>query len=256
MPKSHGTKDFWLSALRAETTIFSATVSQDEVLESPVPSCPGWNVADLVRHLGGVYCWVTSHLTRGTTDKPDLTSTDYDEGKTPLLSWWTEASALVLSTLETTDPELPAWNWAPQPKKALFWHRRMAHETAIHRWDAQMATGLAEPIEPRLAADGLSEAFDTHLASGRGRLLGSATGVIALQATDIDEIWYVRLRAEGVALLDTETLLDGDDHHERATASGTASDLMLAVYERIPFEVLHISGDAGLLSGLGLTRQH
>ena len=50
----------------------------------------------------------------------------------------------LVATLDAVDPELPAWNFAPQAKKAAFWHRRMAHETAIHRWDAQMAGGLAE----------------------------------------------------------------------------------------------------------------
>ena len=46
-----------------------------------------------------------------------------------------------IDTLEALDPESPAWNWAPQAKKAGFWHRRMAHETSVHRWDTQMALG-------------------------------------------------------------------------------------------------------------------
>ncbi|MBN1171895.1 MAG: maleylpyruvate isomerase family mycothiol-dependent enzyme [Micromonosporaceae bacterium] len=250
MGKSHGTKEFWLAALRTEAVAFAAAVSQDDTLALPVPSCPGWTMTDLVTHLGGVYSWVSNHVTRHVTSRPETTSSDFTPGATPLLEWWNATYSALLVTLEAIDADSPAWNWAPQSKKAIFWHRRMANETALRRWDAQMATGLAEPIEPRLAADGLAEAIDTHLAAGRGTTPSTRPGVVALQATDIDQIWYVRFRSGGIALLDTETLFDDDDHHERATASGTASDLMLAVYGRVPFEVLQVSGEVDLLTGL------
>jgi hypothetical protein len=74
--------------------------------------------------------------------------------------------------------------------------------------------------------------------------------MIALHATDTDQVWYVRLRGAGIALLDTDTLLDSDEHHERATASGSASDLALALWGRVPFDTLLVSGDATLLRGL------
>src|ERR671938_68607 len=63
--------------------------------------------------------------------------------------------------VDALDPGLPAWNPAPQAKRVEYWYRRMAHETALHRWDAQMAVGLGEPIEAKLAADGVTEVLDT-----------------------------------------------------------------------------------------------
>ena len=125
-----------------------------------------------------------------------------------------------MALFDGLDPEAPAWNLAPQPKKAGFWPRRMAHETAVHRWDAQLAIAAGEPIEAKLAADGVSEVLDTWLPAGRRHLPGQWHGVVQLTArrTPAQE-WYLRLRGEGVALLDTATILDHDDHRARAQVS-------------------------------------
>lgn len=250
MSKAHGTKEWWLAALRAEGSAFRTAVSADGALDAPVPSCPEWTVADLVRHLGDIYRWVGAHLERGVTTRPEPRTGQVELGGTELLSWWDQRYAEALRALDRVDPDLPAWNWAPQAKRAIFWHRRMAHETVVHRWDAQLAQGLPEPVEAKLAADGITEVIDTWLAAGKRLGPTDRTGVVALHASDVDGVWYVRLRGAGVALLDTDTLLDDDDHHERATAVGTASDLLLALYGRVAFDVLATSGDGTLLEAL------
>ncbi|GAA1804763.1 maleylpyruvate isomerase family mycothiol-dependent enzyme [Planosporangium flavigriseum] len=250
MGKPHFNKEFWVAGLRAEGAAFRAAVGQEGVLTAPVPSCPDWTIEDLVRHLGGVYRWVAGHVGRGTTGHPgQLDVSDTPTGPA-VLSWWDDQFAKTLKLLDWLDPALPAWNWAPQPKKAEFWHRRLAHETAVHRWDAQIAVGLSEPIEAKLAADGITEVLDSWLPAGRRRGPLDRHGVIALRATDLAEVWNVRLRGEGIALLDTDTLLDHDHHNERAVACGTASDLLLALYGRVPFEVLDTAGDGSLLAAL------
>jgi hypothetical protein len=53
-----------------------------------------------------------------------------------------------------------------------------------------------------------------------------------------------------VALLDTGTILDSDDHHARAEAIGTASDLQLVLMGRRPLNAISISGDARLVTAL------
>lgn len=254
MTRTHGTKEFWLSALRTEGPAFREAVSVPEALSAPVPPCPDWRVEDLVHHLGGIYRYVRTHVSRGVTSPPDpalkAPPGDLPRGHAAL-SWWDEEFAALVTVLETVDPELPAWNWAPQPKKAGFWPRRMAHETAVHRWDAQMAIGRAEPVEPKLAAEGVTEVLDTWLPAGRRRGPIDRLGVVQLAATDLEEYWLIRLRADGgLALLDTDTLLDWDDPHTRVLARGTASDLLLALYGRVPFDVLDVTGDATLLSAL------
>jgi uncharacterized protein (TIGR03083 family) len=258
--KPHGTKEFWLAELRAEAGLFraavgaavGATVGPEGALAADVPSCPGWTVADLVRHLGGVYGWVHWLAGRGVTTRPEMPSgTRPESGDDPgdPLAWWDERYAALFAMLDALDPSLPAWNWAPQPKRAEFWHRRMAHETAVHRWDAQMAVGLSEPIESKYAADGITEVLDTWLPAGKRKGPLDRTGLIALSATDLEQVWHVRVRGEAIALLDTDTLLD-DVHHERVVARGTTSDLMLALYGRVPFDVLDVAGDATLLPAL------
>jgi uncharacterized protein (TIGR03083 family) len=250
MSKPHGTKEFWLAGLRADGTAFRAAVGQDGAFTAQVPSCPEWTVEDLVHHLGSIYQWVAGHAGRGVTTPPPQRGGNEDLPGDGLLAWWDERFAELFATLDGLDPALPAWNWAPQAKKAEFWHRRMAHETAIHRWDAQMAVGLSEPIEAKLAADGITEVLDTWLPAGKRKGPDDRYGMVALRAVDVEEVWYVRIRGTGIALLDTDTLLDDDDHHARVVATGTASDLVLALYGRVLFDVLEVAGDASLLEAL------
>ncbi|MBM0224973.1 maleylpyruvate isomerase family mycothiol-dependent enzyme [Micromonospora sp. ATA51] len=248
MSRLHGTKDFWIGALRTEGPAFAAAVAEAPP-ETPVLSCPGWTVSGLTRHLGGVYQWVRSFVTSGSTNLPARPAAELPAGMTPLQFWQQEYDQL-MALFEGLDPESPAWNWAPQPKKAGFWPRRLAHETAVHRWDAQLAIAAGGPIEAKLAADGVSEVLDTWLPAGRRRTPGQWHGVVQLTATDAAQDWYLRLRGEGVALLDTATVFGHEEHHARAQVTASASDLMLALWGRISFDTLGVTGDRSLLDGL------
>jgi uncharacterized protein (TIGR03083 family) len=252
MSKPHGNKDSWLAALRAEGAAFHTaveTATDSGQLDSEVPTCPGWTVRRLTFHLAQVYQAAYQPLSRGVTTRPEPADAEPAEGDP--LAYFDRHYAELARVLESVDADLPAWNPAPQAKKAAYWHRRMAVETAIHRWDAQVASGPAEPVEAKLATDGITEVIDSMLPIGKRR--GSTEGmrgIAALHAADIGQNWYVRLRGEGVALLDTDTLLDDDHPHERAQATGTASDLLLALYGRVPFDVLEVAGDPRLLQAL------
>ncbi|MET8349799.1 MULTISPECIES: maleylpyruvate isomerase family mycothiol-dependent enzyme [unclassified Micromonospora] len=249
MSKLQGSKDFWIGALRTEGPAFASAVAEAPP-ETPVLSCPGWTVNDLTLHLAGIYHWVSSFVGSGlTTAPPRREPLVADPGRSPL-QLWQQGYDQLMTLFDGLDAEAPAWNWAPQPKKAGFWPRRMAHETAVHRWDAQLAIAAGEPVEAKLAADGVSEVLDTWLPAGRRRDPGEWHGVVQLSATDAAQEWYLRLRGEGVALLDTATIFDHDDHHARAQVSGSASDLLLALWGRINFETLDVSGDRSLLDGL------
>lgn len=257
MSKAHDNKQQWLAALATEATAvhaaFEEASASDSGLSVKVPPCPGWTMLDLVHHLGNVYLRVRSHVSRGLTDRPAPDTGD-TLGELPTgpaaVQWWWDEYQQLATLLEALEPELPAWNWAPAAKQAWFWHRRMAHETAVHRWDAQMTLGHAEPIEANLAVDGVAEVLDSWLPAGRRRGPTDRTGMVRLVATDVNHAWLVRLRGEGVALLDTDTWLDHDEHHPRVTARGTASDLELALYGRVPFDVLDLTGDVSLLESL------
>ncbi|MEO3742762.1 maleylpyruvate isomerase family mycothiol-dependent enzyme [Plantactinospora sp. B5E13] len=250
MSRLHGTKDFWLGALRTEGPTFEAAITEASP-DLRVPSCPDWTVTDLIHHLGSVYQWVRGVVGRGNTGVPDRRTVPEGLPTGPAaVEWWRTEYDQLMAVLDRLDPEAPAWNWAPQPKKVGFWHRRMAHETAVHRWDAQMAVAAGEPLEAKLAADGISEVLDTWLPAGRRASEQGWHGVVQLVAADAGQEWYLRLRGTGVALLDTDTILDTDDHHARAHLSGTASDLLLALWGRVGFDALDVAGDASLLDGL------
>ena len=164
-------------------------------------------------------------------------------GDERVVAWFADELAQIDAFLEALDPDVPAWNWAPQRKTAGFWHRRMAHETAVHRWDAQFATRLPEPLESKLAADTVDEALDTFLPAGRRRPRATSRAWCTWSPPTSVTSGTSGCAVEGVALLDTDTLLDDDAHPARAVASGTASDLALAIWGRVAFDVLETAGD-------------
>jgi uncharacterized protein (TIGR03083 family) len=251
MSRFHGTKDLWLAAMRADgSALRSAAGEVDPAV--PVPSRPQWTMRDLLHHLGSTYRWVNAHATRGVTTQPDqpLSAFLEEEPTADIAAWWDVQFAIIFATLDALDADAPAWNWAPQSKRAGFWHRRLAMETAVNRWDAQMATGAAEPLEAKIATDGVSEVLDTFLPAGRRAVPTRPTGLVALHSTDIDHTWHVRLRGEGIALLDTDTILDDDELRTRAVAAGTASDLMLALHGRVGIDVLDVTGDEQLIEAV------
>jgi uncharacterized protein (TIGR03083 family) len=250
MNRLHATKDFWLAALRADGPALRDAVAQTGP-DAPVPSCPEWTVADLVGHVTGLLHWVREHVPRGVTTLPTVRPETE-----PLADWSQALDALrreltgTIETLDAVDSEVPAWNWAPQPKKAAFWQRRMAHEISVHRWDAEVAAGRPAAIETKLAADGVGEVLDTWLPAGRRKGGTDRHGVVHLTATDAGYEWFVRLRGSGVALLDTGTILDKDDHHPRAEARGTAGELLLTLMGRRSRDILLISGEPELVGAL------
>jgi uncharacterized protein (TIGR03083 family) len=251
MNRLHATKDFWLAALRADSPALQDAVAQAGP-SAEVPACPGCTCADLVEHVTGLLHWVREMVPRGTTAFP--TSSPDREGPPP--EWPEALDGLrreltgTIETLEAVEADFPAWNWAPQAKTAGFWHRRMAHEISVHRWDAEAAVGRPTPIETKLAADGVSEVLDTWLPAGRRKGPADLHGVVHLVASDAGHEWFVRLRGAGVALLDTGTILDSDDRHARAQATGTASDLQLALMGRQRLDRLVVAGDPRLISAL------
>jgi len=238
-------KDFWLAALQREAAAFRVAVDEPDP-SAPVPSCPEWTVDDLVVHLGRVYGFVHRVLD-AAGDKPER----YHErpAGADVLPWFDDVFATLVTRLDATEPEARAWNWSRQPKLAGFWPRRMAHETAVHRWDADMVAGMAEPVEPDLAADGVSEVLDTWLPAGRGTATDAATGLVRLSATDLDRTWLVRTRAEGVTLLDESTVFEAAAEAQTGLG-GTASDLLLALWGRLNVTALALEGDPARFAAL------
>ena len=250
MNRLHATKDFWLAALREDGPALQDAV-EEAGPEAAVPSCPGWTVADLVEHLTVLLHWVRESVARGVITKPaDRVTPEHRPAWPDALDGLRRELTGTIETLEALEPEFPAWTWPAQAKRAGFWQRRMAHEISVHRWDAELAAGRPTAIETKLAADGVNEVLDTWLPAGRRKGPTDMHGVVHLIASDAGYSWFVRLRGAGIALLDTGTILDTDDHHARAEVTGTASDLLLALMGRLDPKNLAITGDPRLVLAL------
>jgi uncharacterized protein (TIGR03083 family) len=223
-----------VAAVRREGEATIAAAKQGDV---PVPTCGDWTVNELVRHVAEVYTWVAHIVTDRVTERPPREPAPTDVDPVKLLA---DRLDELVGTLSATAAETPVWNWSPEPDAAAFWARRMAHESAIHRNDAQRAHGVAQPIDAELAHDGMDELVDVILPRVVERdELTLPTMTVSFCATDEGD-WHVRLDDDGLHRLDVAK--DAD-----VTVRRTASALLLAAYGRVPWEILDIDGDAALL---------
>jgi uncharacterized protein (TIGR03083 family) len=143
----------FVAALRQEAAEVSALLAVAD-LAAPVGSCPGWQVRDLVEHLGGVQRWATEVVrTRERSPFPDTTPGEDVQG------WFDDGAAALVRTLSAAEPSRACWTMAA-PREVGFWSRRQAHEAMIHRWDLATAIGARVDLEPSLAVDGIDEVMD------------------------------------------------------------------------------------------------
>jgi uncharacterized protein (TIGR03083 family) len=152
------------------------------------------------------------------------------------------AGALALArTLAAADPGASVWTFSPSDRTARFWNRRRAHETAVHRYDAQRAAAAVTPIDAELAVDGVDEFLTVFLPRLDRAAAALGTGTIHLHCTDTAGEWLLTGTAEGVVV--TREHAKGD-----VAARGTASDLVLFLWGRVPANRLEVFGDAAALA--------
>ena len=130
-------------------------------LTANVPSCPGWTVADLVRHVAEVYLHKVTLMRTGEEPRewppPSLAA------EAPLAALGRAYGAL-RAEFRTRGPGQPAPTWYDPDQTVAFWIRRMALETVIHRIDAELAAGLpVTPVPDDLAVDGVDEVLKRFL---------------------------------------------------------------------------------------------
>lgn len=213
-----------------------------------VPTCPGWTLRQLTRHVGRGHRWAAQMITSGATewlDPREVTGGKPPADDPPVVARWLRDGAAELLDAVARDPQAPVWTFIG-PRPAAWWVRRRLHEATVHRADAAIATGAGFRIAPELAADGVSEWLG--LLAGRpaadvAPLAGGTT--LHLHATD-DE-----LGAEGEWMIRTDGGRIVWEHgHGKGDAAvrGTAADLLLGVLRRIPAddERLQVLGDPEL----------
>jgi hypothetical protein len=237
----------YLTELKTEAAGLRSVCGPD-VLDRVAPSRPDTTVAGLLLELARLYRWSVDALFTPPSEDRDLPEPAPLEARGPaVLDVYDQALAAVLDAVEARGADAPAWTWAPVEWRAEFWHRRVAVATGLARWDAQMAVGATAPVPVALAAETVAEVFEAFIPSGARRgAYPEATGLVQLFAQDADATWFVRLREGRVALLDQP-----DARTElQARAAGSASDIALALWGRLPFGICDVVGDESLLQAM------
>jgi uncharacterized protein (TIGR03083 family) len=213
--------------------------------DRPVPHCPEWNAAGLVRHTGSILQWVAAVLTsRERVSRRTLHPAPEDLGD--LRPWYLGNLQRTLEVLGSLDPQSQTWTFSSSgDRRVAWWARRLAVEVAIHRWDGEHAVATDGGLPPRsldgeLAAAGVQE-FVAEFLPGllADEAVSGLGGTLHLQATDEAAHWWVDLDHGGTSVR---------EHPKADTAiGGTRSDLLLWLTNRCPPQRLDVSGRRGIL---------
>ncbi|MFD0557855.1 uncharacterized protein (TIGR03083 family) [Stackebrandtia endophytica] len=214
------------------------TAVSDVDLSRPVPSCPEWNVRDLVAHLEMVMDRYVLRLRSPLPPEGQSPPSDAADPRPGL----ERAAAELAAALIRHDVGDVAWSWSPLPDTAWFWFRRAACEIAIHRWDAQKVEGTPEPVDRPLALAGVAEVFDSFLPAGRLMFPQAANGRIRVSVVDSAAEWLIGWD-QGQYAMDAGGEPD-------VTVGGSASDLFLAFWGRIPMTTVDPIERLDLLNAL------
>lgn len=263
-----------LDELRRQGELLAVRANQAGLVAA-IPSCPSWQVKDLLRHTGYVHRWAARHITecpREVIDGPSETeilrggATDPD-----LLDWFRAGHAALVETLTTADPAVDCATFMAAPSPLAFWARRQAHETAIHRADAERAAATTPDYAPEFAADGIDELitgfgarrkYQPQPQSQSQAAPASGEGLLRVVTTDTGDAWSIELRQghlqprrETKAETGAEAGADAANGARRqdgagCTVIGPASGLYLYLWNRIGATEADIAttGDPALLA--------
>jgi uncharacterized protein (TIGR03083 family) len=211
-------------------------------LDSLVPGCPDWAVRDLVTHLGEVQRTWAYIVAAGPSEEPpgedEIPSAEPDGD---LLAWSAAATGELVRALTAAGPEQGCWTWwaaaSSAPATAGAVARHQVQEAAVHAFDAQEAAGQPAALPRAIAADGIDEYLAVSLAA-QGPWPHDP-GRVVLATADAGT-WAVALTEDGARATAGDATLAG------ARIRGTASDVLLALYGRIPADALDLDGDTEL----------
>jgi uncharacterized protein (TIGR03083 family) len=249
-----------LDAERYDAEIEASTAGLAEILAEcdqslPIPTCPEWTLRQLVTHVGRAHRWA-AEITRTRSDA-FIPFREVPDGKLPddraeQCAWLRAGAVRLVDAVQEAGSDL-VWSFTG-PTPAGFWIRRMAHETLVHRADAQLATG-AEP-EPLIEAEVAVDAIDEWLmlltgglgnSDERNKALRAHAG-LHIHATD-DGLggrgeWMIRHDAGGLTV---------EPGHGRGDAAlnGPAASLLLVLMRRRPVSdpAVTVYGDIAVVDG-------
>jgi uncharacterized protein (TIGR03083 family) len=201
-------------------------------LSAKVPTCPAWDVTDLVVHQGMVHRWAAANL-RGEGDHDTSASQAAGRAAADVLAWYSDGLAALIETVRSTPEDAQATVFlrdAPPPRR--FWARRQCHETMIHGVDAISAvygrwpTAAEADVDPLLAADGIDELLTGFITRGKGKLHATEPYTIGVRTADTGHAWTVRI-SDGPIVTTV-----GEAAQPEVVFAGTAAQLYLSLWNR------------------------
>lgn len=200
-------------------------LTRDADPSTPISTCPGWTLQQLVRHVGRGHRWAATMVTERATEAADPRTVSGGKPLGDVVTWLHDCASDVVEAVAATGADEPIWTFTG-PRPAAWWIRRRLHEETVHRADAALALGVPVDLTPELAADGLSEWLG--LLEARPSVLEPGA-TLHLHATDpgLGEAgeWLVRGGAEHI------TWEHGHGKGDTAVR-GSAVDLLLAAVRR------------------------
>jgi uncharacterized protein (TIGR03083 family) len=242
-----------LRLIDERSAAFRVAVAAAPDLDASVPSCPGWTMFDLAQHLGAGRRKWAAIVAAGPADAPPDRSAwagAAPREREALLAWSAGSTELLLSALREAVPERGCWTWwdgsqSPQTSGAAARHQ--LHEIAVHTYDAQLTLGAPQPLPDEVALDGVEEFQVTCCATTVA--WPHEPAVVDYHATE-GRSWRLWLSGDGARVARLPTPDDAPDDPADASARGTAGDLVLVFYGRIPVDSLKLDGDRRIFDRL------
>lgn len=224
-------------------------------MNTPVPSCPGWSVGQLARHLGHGHRWAAEAVRTGSDTPPNdaaLRELDVyiDEDPDVLVPWLLTGARELEVALLDAGPGKDVWTPIPGgPRTPEFYARRFTHETVVHRADAVLALGATFDLAHDVAADAVDEWLDLAVVTWplqhveQHRAVHGPDSTIHFHATDTHAEWVVDLTGDEFVWRRA---------HEKSAVAvrGSISELLLVLYRRrdVDAAAVEVFGDAELLA--------
>ncbi|MDO5501840.1 MAG: maleylpyruvate isomerase family mycothiol-dependent enzyme [Actinomycetia bacterium] len=224
------------AGLGAAATVLRANATSTS-LGAPVPTCPGWTVADLVAHQGMVHRWAAGILSAAAgAAAPDPAGLEREGRESDdLLQWFDDGATDLLDVLSKTPSDWDGFFFLRGlPSRRDGWARRQCHETTMHAVDAMSARLTRVPsaeqlwFSPALAADGIDELIMGFLPRRSTTLRSPEPVTLEIGTTDTGHAWTVEIGEEAPVVHRAPT--------EQADARwrGTAIDMYLHLWNRLP----------------------
>ena len=235
------------AALIEQNRLFALVVFSAES-ETPIPTCPGWTLRHLLRHVGRAHRWAAQIMATGADVTLDPRSVP--EGRPPddpegAQAWLHACPEVLLDAVaQVGGPEVIVETFAG-PRPAQWWIRRLLHETTVHRADATIAVSKPYELAPELAADGIDEWLGRLVERPEQGVLPIEDGrPVTFIATDVDATWTLLRRGDALRLS-----LNSADSLTGAKLEGPATGLLLALFRRLDTEEAgcRVEGDSSSL---------